>query len=74
MKTVLLIVVLGVLLGVALVMAVQYGPWSGGPTSIHMWIALAFGVGVSFLLGAGLMALSFHSHKRGYDDAVKHDD
>lgn len=71
MKTVLLILVLGVLLGGAVALAVRFGPWSSpGATSVHMWIALSLGVGISFILGAGLMALSFHSNAKGYDDAA----
>jgi len=71
MKTVALIVSLGSILALAIVFAVrQWTRMSGGDVSIHMWIALGLGVGVSFLLGAGLMALSFHSHARGYDDVV----
>jgi hypothetical protein len=31
-------------------------------------IALGLGVGFSFLLGAGLMALMFFSSRRGYDE------
>lgn len=31
-------------------------------------IALALGIIVSLGLGGGLMALSYYSHKRGYDD------
>jgi hypothetical protein len=31
-------------------------------------IALALGAGLSFLLGAGLMALIFFSSRRGYDE------
>jgi hypothetical protein len=35
--------------------------------SRHGLIALGLGVGVTFLLGAGLMALVFFSNRRGYD-------
>ena len=31
-------------------------------------IALALGVVFSFLIGAGLMALLFYSHRKGHDD------
>jgi hypothetical protein len=34
----------------------------------HGLIALGLGVGASFALGAGLMALLFFSARRGYDD------
>jgi len=75
MKTVALILSLGSILVLAVVFAVrQWMRLSGGETSVHMWIAMGLGVGVSFLLGAGLMALSFHSHARGYDDVVTFED
>ena len=32
------------------------------------WAALAFGVGLSLLLGFGLMALLFYSSRMGYDE------
>ena len=38
------------------------------PMSIHGYIALTLGVGLSLLLGCGLMALAFYSSRRGYDD------
>ena len=38
--------------------------------SIHGWLAIIAGVVGSFLLGGGLMALSFYSAKSGHDDKV----
>ena len=35
--------------------------------SLHGWIAVAAGVGGSFLLGGGLMWLSFYSARTGHD-------
>ena len=32
------------------------------------WAALAFGVGLSLLVGFGLMALLFYSSRKGYDE------
>jgi hypothetical protein len=32
------------------------------------WAALAFGVGLSLLVGFGLMALLFYSSRMGYDE------
>jgi hypothetical protein len=68
MKTLLLIVALGALLAASV--------WQVGPLfaayaheiSIHGWIALAAGTIVSLALGGGLMALSFFSARRGYDE------
>ena len=34
---------------------------------IHMWIATALGVGLTVLLGTGLMTLAFLSSKSGHD-------
>lgn len=68
MKTVLLIVVLGALL---IASVWQVGPMFSAyahEISIHGWIALAAGTILSLALGGGLMALSFFSARRGYDD------
>ena len=35
------------------------------------WAALAFGVGLSLLVGFGLMALLFYSSRMGYDEPVR---
>jgi hypothetical protein len=32
------------------------------------WIAMAFGAGLSILVGGGLMALIFYSSRKGYDE------
>jgi hypothetical protein len=42
--------------------------------SVHGWIALILGVVLSIVVGCGLMALMFFSHRRGYDDAVARDE
>jgi len=38
--------------------------------SIHLFIAVALGVGFTMLLGGGLMGLVFLSHGTGHDEAV----
>ena len=38
--------------------------------SIHGWLAIIAGIVGSFLLGCGLMALSFYSAKSGHDAKV----
>jgi Flp pilus assembly protein protease CpaA len=38
------------------------------PISTHGLIAIGLGAALTFLLGAGLMALMFFSSRRGYDD------
>ena len=35
---------------------------------MHGWIALGLGAALTFLVGAGLMALMFFSARRGYDE------
>ena len=58
---------------VAALLVMWLGP-IGGPSSIHMWIAMALGAGVSAALWVGLVMLSFHSNAHGYDDAATGDD
>ena len=43
-----------------------------GPISLsmHGWLAIIAGIAGSFLLGGGLMALSFYSAKSGHDAKV----
>lgn len=69
MKTVLLILVWTVLLlaagGVALHLWLDL---EGVSLGAHGWLALGLGVGLSLILGVGLMALVFFSSRRGYDD------
>jgi hypothetical protein len=74
-KTLALVLVFAAFLVASAWIAFRFGPWDNlAQTSIHMWIALGLGVTISFGLGAGLMALSFHSSKHGYDDAASRDD
>ena len=67
-----LVLTLVVLLGF-LAMSVAFGYWiwtelGDVEMSHHGWIALTLGTVLTFLVGAGLMALVFFSHRRGYDD------
>ena len=39
---------------------------------VHMLVATALGVGLTVLLGTGLMALSFLSSKSGHDEKARH--
>lgn len=41
---------------------------------IHGWLALGLGVGATLILGVGLMALVYHSHRHGYDDRAGRDE
>jgi hypothetical protein len=70
MKTALLVVMCTVLLlaagGTALHLWLELGDVKLGA---HGWLALGLGVGLSLLLGVGLMTLVFHSARHGYDEA-----
>lgn len=71
MKAFLLIVVLGGLL--AVVMFGVLTGWDSSAMSIHGWIALGLGTFFSLAVGGGLMALVFHSARKGYDDRIEID-
>ncbi len=71
MKTVFLWAVLLILLAAVVVaVTVAFGGDSMSRISMHGWIALTLGSVLSLALGAGLMALSFISSRRGFDDGV----
>ena len=53
---------------VAVILALVYLGAGGEPMSIHLVIATAAGVGLSVLLGTGLMGLVFLSNRTGADD------
>ncbi len=75
MKTALTFVVLLGLL--ALSSLFGYWVWSElgeVEMSHHGWIALGLGVAFTILVGVGLMALVFISHRRGYDDRANRPD
>lgn len=69
MKTALLLATLVILL----VLSTVFGYWvwvelGDVEMSWHGWFALSLGTILSLLVGGGLMALVFYSHRRGYDD------
>ncbi len=68
-KTFLLILALGGILLAATFGAVAH--FHGENITMHGWIALGLGTGLSILVGGGLMALSFYSAHKGYDDRVQ---
>jgi hypothetical protein len=43
------------------------------PMDLHGWLALAFGVVATLLLGVGLMTLVYRSHRRGFDERAGHE-
>lgn len=67
-KTLLLMIPLVALLVATLWFAVYAWNRLGGEVPAYGWAALAGGVVVSLLVGCGLMALVFYSHRHGYDD------
>ena len=65
---------IAVLLGLLVLVAwVGYGLWSLVDIDIPgwAWAALGFGVGLSLLVGFGLMALLFYSSRMGYDEPAR---
>ncbi|CAN5383665.1 hypothetical protein BH09PSE2_BH09PSE2_24940 [soil metagenome] len=46
----------------------------GAPISLHGWIAMGLAIGLSAVVGGGLMWLAFFSARRGYDDQVMNED
>ena len=65
-------IVLAVLVALLLAsVATAYWAWHEVGTveiGLHGWIALGLGAALTFLVGAGLMALMFFSARRGYDE------
>jgi hypothetical protein len=50
-----------------------YGLWTAVETAdlpVELYVAMAGGVLFSIVVGGGLMALLFYSHRHGYDDAA----
>lgn len=47
---------------------------SGPPMPTTGYVAMTLGVVFSLVIGCGLMALLFYSHRHGYDDQVRYDD
>lgn len=45
--------------------------WSGEPVSYHFYIALALGLGLTFMLTGALMSLVFLSSGTGHDEAIE---
>ncbi|MDT9600900.1 hypothetical protein [Sphingosinicella rhizophila] len=55
---------------VAVLLALLYLKSTGQPMPLHMIVATIAGVGLSVLLGTGLMGLVFLSNSSGHDDAA----
>jgi hypothetical protein len=70
-KTILQLVALGAGLLGFLAYVLIGAPDSGWRLSLHGWIALVAGSVLTIGLAVGLMALMFHSSRRGYDERVR---
>lgn len=74
MKTAALIAALGaILIGAAI--AIVYA-WQAAHVEIGVfgWVVIGLGAALAIALGGGLMALSFFSARRGYDDRLNEQD
>ena len=71
------LVILAVLLVILIVTAVwAVSVWNASGDAVmstHGWIALGLGTFFSLLIGCGLMALMFYSHRHGYDELTEKD-
>jgi hypothetical protein len=69
MRWVVLVVPLVALLAAAVWFAARAWTYLGGePLPVYGYVAMAGGIMFSLLIGCGLMALAFYSHRHGYDD------
>jgi hypothetical protein len=66
-----LMAVLAIVIAAIAVLLVARGDEGFHP---HMLIATALGVGLTVLLGTGLMTLAFLSSKSGHDEQARHHD
>jgi hypothetical protein len=57
---------------VAVLLALIYLKSFGDPVPIHMQIATILGVGLTVLVGTGLMSLVFLSSRSGHDEDAAH--
>jgi hypothetical protein len=62
-----------VVVAVAVAIGIFWRQLGASEISAAGWLALVFGVIVTFALGVGLMALVFISNRRGYDDPGRGD-
>lgn len=54
----------------AIVAALCFFSAQGEPASIHFYIAVALGIGLTMMLGGALMGLAFLSSGTGHDDSI----
>jgi hypothetical protein len=73
-KTAALIATLGAILIAAAIAIVMAWQSAHVEISIFGWVVIGIGAFLAILLGGGLMALSFFSARRGYDDRMNPND
>jgi hypothetical protein len=73
-KTAALVAALGAILIASVVALVTAWSSAGVDISLFGWVVIGIGATVSVALGAGLMALSFFSARRGFDDRMDRTD
>ncbi len=67
------VIALAAVSAVAIVIGAFWNELGASQISVAGWLALIFGVVITFALGCGLMALMFVSSRRGYDDRINRD-
>ncbi len=68
-------IIIAVLLGLlAIVVCYGVNVWAATPSMpTYGYVAMGLGAIAAIAIGVGLMALMFHSSRRGYDDAAHND-
>ncbi|MDZ4777814.1 MAG: hypothetical protein SGJ23_13625 [Alphaproteobacteria bacterium] len=74
MKTAALVAALGAILIGAVVAIVMAWRSAHVEISVFGWVVIGIGAVLAIALGGGLMALSFFSARRGYDDRLNEQD
>lgn len=74
MKTTALVAALGALLIGAVIAIVLAWQSAHVEISIFGWVVIGIGAVLAIALGGGLMALSFYSARRGFDDRLNDQD
>lgn len=62
---------LGLLALTVVLVAIAAVYWSGAPVTIHFYIAMALGLGLTVMLTGALMGLVFLSSGTGHDETIE---